>query len=238
MTLTHIASAELVKLRTLPVVTAAVLGTIATAIVLAAAIAASSTVSISAVEVILTTIPFLQIGVILLGVLTVATEYQGTQIRTTLTATPCRLRTLAGKSLAFLVTAVVTSGIAVGTAWSVAAITLSVRQLASAGDVNLWPSVGAAVYLVLIGSLAFALTVLLRSLIPPLVTMLSLVLIVSPLAGGLTEHARWLPDKAGSLLYLTDTDAVLTAGTGALVLLAWVTTAGIAAGAVFIRRDA
>lgn len=238
MTLTHIASAELVKLRTLPVVTAAVLGTIATAIVLAAAIAASSTVPTSAVQVTLTTIPFLQIGVILLGVLTVATEYQGTQIRTTLTATPCRLRTLAGKSLAFLVTAVVTSGIAVGTGWSAAAITLSVRQLAPAGDVNLWRTVGAAVYLVLIGSLAFALTVLLRSLIPPLVTMLSLVLIVSPLAGSLTEHARWLPDKAGSLLYLIDTDAVLTAGTGTLVLLAWVTTAGIAAGAAFIRRDA
>lgn len=237
MTLTRITSAELVKLRTLPGVTATVLGTIAAAIVLAAAIAASSTAPISAVQVTLATIPFLQIGVILLGVLAVATEYQGSQIRTTLTATPRRLSVLAGKSLAFLVTAVVASGGAVGAGWITAAIILSVRQLTAASDTNMWPAIGAAVYLVLIGALAFALTVLLRSLIPPLVTMLSLVLIVSPLAGSLTEHARWLPDRAGSLLYLTDTDTVLTAGTGALVLLAWGTAAGIVASATFTRRD-
>ncbi|MGO1506923.1 MAG: hypothetical protein ACTIAA_01645 [Microbacterium sp.] len=237
MTLARITSAEAVKLRTLPVVTASVLGTIVTAIVLAAAIAASSTVPISAVQVTLATVPFLQIGIILLGVLAVATEYQGSQIRTTLTATPRRLSLLAGKSLAFLVTAIVASGIAVGAGWVTAAITLSVRQLAATSDVGMRPTAGAAVYLVLIGALAFALTVLLRSLIPPLVTMLSLVLIVSPLAGSLTEHARWLPDKAGSLLYLTDTDPVLTAATGTLILLAWIAAAGIAASATFTRRD-
>ncbi len=238
MALPRIASAELIKLRTLPIVTATVLATVGAAIVLSAAIAASSTVPISAVQVTLATIPFVQIGVILLGVLTVATEYQSGQIRTTLAATPRRLSALAGKSLAFLVTAVVTSGVAVGAGWSVAAFTLSTRQLATASAVNTWPIVGAAVYLVLIGSLAFAVTVLLRSLIPPLVSMLSLVLIVSPLAGSLTEHARWLPDKAGSLLYLTDTDAVLTAGTGTLVLLAWIAAAGFAAAVAFVRRDA
>jgi ABC-2 type transport system permease protein len=33
----------------------------------------------------------------------------------------------------------------------------------------------------------------LRSLVPPLVAMLGLVLVVSPLLGGLTEQARWRP---------------------------------------------
>ncbi|SJN12076.1 ABC transporter integral membrane protein [Leucobacter sp. 7(1)] len=238
MTLPRVISAELIKLRTLPVIAATVFATIGTAITLSAAIAASSTVAISGVQVTRATIPFVQIGVILLGVLAVATEYQGGQIRTTLTATPRRLSTLTGKSLAFLVTAVVTSGVAVGAGWVTATITLSVRHLAAAGEASLWPIVGVAVYLALIGSLAFALTVLLRSLIPPLVTMLSLVLIVSPLASGLTEHTRWLPDKAGSLLYLTDTDAVLDAGTGGLILLAWIIAISIAASTTFTRRDA
>ncbi|WP_406245414.1 hypothetical protein ACI7YT_10145 [Microbacterium sp. M] len=238
MTLPHVISAELIKLRTLPVITATVFATIGTAITLSAAIAASSTVAISAVQVTRATIPFVQIGVILLGVLSVATEYQGGQIRTTLTATPRRLTSLAGKSLAFLATAVVTSSVAVGASWLAATITLSVRHLATAGEASLWPTVGAAVYLALIGSLAFALTVLLRTLIPPLVTMLSLVLIVSPLTSGLTEHTRWLPDKAGSLLYLTDTDEVLDAGTGTLILLTWITVVSIAAITAFTRRDA
>lgn len=238
MTLPRIISAELIKLRTLPVVTATVFATIGTAITLSAAIAASSTVPISAVEVTRATIPFVQIGIILIGVLALATEYQGGQIRTTLTATPRRLSTLTGKSLAVLVTAVVTSVVAVATSWLAAMITLSANQLAVTDDASLWPTVGAAVYLVLIGSLAFAVTVLMRSLIPPLVTILSVVLIVSPIVSGLTEHARWLPDKAGSLLYLTDADTVLDAGTGGLILLAWIIAVSIAASTTFTRRDA
>lgn len=238
MTLARTTSAELIKLATLPIVTATTLGTIATSIVLTAAIAASSTVPVSAVEVTVATIPFLQIGLILIGVLTIATEYQGGQVRTTLTATPHRWRALAGKALAFLGTTGVAGGVAVGAGWSTATLALDIRQIAAAGDASLWPVAGATLYLVLIGSLAFVMSVLMRSLIPPLVTMLGLVLIVSPLVGGLTEHARWLPDRAGSLLYLTDTDAVLDAGTGALVLVGWITATGIAASTAFIRRDA
>ncbi len=238
MKLTRTASAELIKLATLPIVTATTLGTIATSIVLTAAIAASSTVPVSAVEVMVTTIPFLQIGLILVGVLSIATEYQSGQVRTSLTATPRRWGVLAGKSLAFLVAAVAVSSVAAGTGWLTATITLNIRQIAAASDDSPWTVGGATLYLVLIGSLAFVVSVLMRSLIPPLVTMLSLVLIVSPLIGSLTEHARWLPDKAGSLLYLTDTDTVLNTGTGALVLFGWITATGIAASTSFIRRDA
>lgn len=238
MILRRTVSAELIKLRTLPVIAATVFAMIGTAVVLSAAIAASSTVPIGAVDVTLATVPFIQIGVILLGVLAVATEYQGGQIRTSLTGTPRRLIALGGKGLAFLVTTVVTSGVAVAGSWLTATIMLSANGLAITDDTSLWPTAGAAVYLVLIGSLTFAVTVLLRSLLPPLLTMLSLVLIVTPIVSGLTEHARWLPDKAGSLLYLTDTDTVLDTGTGALILLAWITAAGIAAGITFSRRDA
>lgn len=231
-------AAESVKLRGVPAVCATVLGMIAAAIALSAAIAASATDALDAVQVMLATIPFLQVGTILLGVLAVATEYQGSQVRTTLIATPNRTLLLAGKALAYLATATITSAVAVGAGLATATITLAVSDTAPIEDMNAWPVVGAAVYLVLIGLLGLALTVLLRSLIPSLVGMLALVLIASPLLAGSTEHARWLPDRAGSLLYLPAADSVLTTGTGTLVLLAWITVTGTAAAAAFVNRDA
>ena len=153
-------------------------------------------------------------------------------------ATPNRALVLAGKTLAYLATATVTSVVAVGAGLATAAVTLTIGNATPIEDVNAWPVAGAALYLVLIGFLGLALAGLLRSLIPPLVAMLTLVLIVSPLLAASTEHARWLPDKAGSLLYLPDADPVLTAGTGALVLLAWITLTVIAAATAFVNRDA
>lgn len=237
MGLRNATAAELVKLRGLPVAGATVLGTIGVAVALAAGIAASARTPMTATQAILAIVPFLQIGLILLGVLTVATEYQGNQFRTTLTATPARARLLAAKALAYLVAAGVTSVAAVGAGLVAAAIALALRDSAPAAETNGWPVAGAALYLVMIGLLSLALTVLLRALIPSLVAML-LVLIVSPLIGGSTEHARWLPDRAGSLLYLPAADTTLTAGTGALVLLAWIVATATAAAVVFLARDA
>lgn len=233
-----VVAAELLKLRGLPIVPATVLGTIGVAIVLAAGISASTRTAITPGQTLVAIVPFLQIGTILLGILTVATEYQGSQFRTTLTATPARLRLLAAKALAYLLVATITSAAAVGAALSAAVITLAIRDSAPSEHANGWSMAGAAIYLVVIGLLAFALTVLLRSLIPPLVAMLALVLIVSPLVAGSTEHARWLPDRAGSLLYLPESDTVLTAGTGVFVMLAWTTAVAIAAASTFLSRDA
>lgn len=86
--------------------------------------------------------------------------------------------------------------------------------------------------------LAHALAVALRSLVPPLVAMLGLVLIASPLLSGTTEHARWLPDRAGRLLYLPETDGVLTAWTGTVVLVTWIAVVASAATTAFRTRDA
>lgn len=233
-----VVAAELIKLRGLPVVPATVLGTIGVAIALAACISASARTPMAPEQTLVAMVPFLQIGLILLGILTVATECQGSQFRTTLTATPARLRLLAAKTLAYLLMAAITSAAAVGAGLAAAAITLAARDGAPTDGTNGWSMVGAVVYLVLIGLLALALAVVLRALIPPLVAMLALVLIVSPLVGGSTEHARWLPDRAGSLLYLPPGDSVLTAGTGALVLLAWITATAIAAATTFQARDA
>ncbi|MFG3421050.1 hypothetical protein [Micromonospora sp. NPDC048063] len=231
-------AAELVKLRSLPALLATVLGTVATGIALAAALASSAPTTGDTMQITTQTIVFLQVGPVLIGILTAATEYMGRQIVTTLTATPNRFLLLAGKAAGYLTAAATTSLATIGASAATAWITLSARGIRSTRDFDLWPLLGAVVYLVLIGLLALTVTVLLRSLTPPLVTMLALVLIVSPLLAGYTEHARWLPDKAGSLLYLPDNDLLLTPGTGALVLLAWITATAIAASIAFQRRDA
>lgn len=232
------AAAELVKLRGLPSVLAAALGTVAAAVVLSAAVAASSSAAADPVQVILRTIPFLQVGSILLGVLAVATEYAGHQIRATLTATPNRPVLLAGKGVATLAAAATTAVAAVGAGLATAWISLAVRDAPPGPVLDGWPVAGAVSYLVLIGLLAFATAVLLRSLVPPLVTMLGLVLVASPVLGGITEGARYLPDRAGRLLYAPDADAVLTPAAGGLVLLAWIVVVAAAAVAAFLHRDA
>jgi ABC-2 type transport system permease protein len=236
-TLTNTTTAELIKLRGLPAVLATLLATVGAAIALTVAIAASSKSTTDPVQLSLLTIPYLQIGPILLGVLTVATEYTGTQIHTTLTATPNRAALLAAKTIAYLASATVISATAISAGLATAAITLTIRDTTPTSHANGWPAVGAILYLVLIGLLAFTLTILLRCLTPPLVTMLSLVLIASPLIRSYTEQARWLPDQAGRLLYLPNADNMLTAGTGTLVLLAWIVATATTATATFLVRD-
>jgi hypothetical protein len=213
-------AAELVKLGGLPVVIAAALSTV---VAFGAAGRGGTQV-----------VPFLQIGPILLGVLAVSTEYAGRQIATTLTTTPDRLRLLTGKTVAYLIVATATSGAGLAAAWLL-------RPAPVAGSDRLdvgWPMAGAAAYLVLIGLLALGLAVVLRSLIPPLAGMLTLVLIVSPLLAGHTEHARWLPDRAGRLLYQPQADPLLTPVTGTVVLLTWIGLAAVAALWTFRLRDA
>jgi ABC-2 type transport system permease protein len=235
--LTDTLIAELIKLRGLPTILAAGIGTVMAAAVLATVVAGSAEEA-SAGQVIARTVPFLQIGSILIGILVVGTEYTAPQVRTTLTAIPNRPLLLAGKTIAYLIAGSVTSGAAVGAGLVAAWGTRSLRgdDLGQVGDG--WPIAGVVVYLVLLGLLAFALALLLRSLVPPLVAMLTLVLIASPLLAGFTEHARWLPDQAGSLLYLPDTDTVLTTGTGVLVLLGWIIGMAGVASVVFLRKDA
>lgn len=227
--------AELVKLATLPAARATALGTVAVAAGAAALMADPEHGPADAASTVFGLIVFLQIGTVLLGVLTTASEYAGGQIRTTLTASPRRGLLLVAKSAACLMVSALIGAATVGAA-------LAGAWLASEGSLlggaSPWRLVGAAVYLSLFGLLAHLLTVSARTLLPPLVLLLALVLIVSPLLGGLTEHARWLPDRAGQLLYLPGADTVFTPWTGFLVLCGWLLAAGATAALLFTRRDA
>lgn len=238
--LAAVTAAELAKLRTLPVAVAAAVATVLAGAVVAAALAAHAAdggAPGSAVAAVVLAVPYVQAGLVLVGVLPVAHEYEGVQIRTTLAAVPDRALLLAGKSAAALAAVALTAAATVGAGAAAAAATRYLLDAGPAGGgAEPWAAPGAAVHLALIGLLAHAVALLLRHLVPALVGMLSLVLVVSPLLGGLTEHARWLPDRAGSLLYAPD-DTVLTGATGALVLLGWIAAVGCAAAVRFVRGD-
>ena len=234
--LTDTVSAEVLKLRTLPAVRAAVLGTVAAAAGLTALLATAQNAPTDAESAVVQAMPYLQVGAALLGILGTASEYAGGQVRTTLTAAPRRGRLLTAKTAACLLASAVMGAGAVAAGLVGASLALSGAEVLSGASA--WPLAGMAAYLALLALLAHLLTVVARSPLPPLVSLLGLLLIVSPLLAGMTEHARWLPDRAGRLLYLTDADPVLAPWTGGLVLCAWLVAAGGSAALVFHRRDA
>ena len=237
----RIIRAEMIKLRSLPAVTYTMLGTVAVGAIMSVAFTAlarenSTPASVATLATQVT--PYAQAGAILLGILSVSHEYAGRQIATTLAAAPRRALLIVAKTAA---TAVALSVTAIGTmtvAWSAVA-------LASGGSDAVAPTewldlvrlLGAAAYLLLIGLLAHATALAVRNLIPALTVMLVLVFILPPMLSVLGDHVRWLPDRAGAQLY-APSDASLTAATGALVVIGWITTVGIAGGARFIRSDA
>ncbi len=214
-------AAELIKLRTLPAAWITSLVTVAVAVLVTAA---------SASDAVLSSVPFLQVGTIVLGVVGVAAEYGGHELRTTLTAVPNRVISLAGKAVALLIATTMTSVAAllaaVSTAWALQPVRTS-----------LWWVAGAAAYLVLVGLLAGAVTVVLRSLVPALTVLLVGLVIASPLLSTVTDQARWLPDQAGRTLYSSESVPFGPAA-GTAVLLAWVLCSGTAACLAYCSRDA
>lgn len=235
--------AELAKLLTLP----AALVTAAAAVLLGgivswAQVAGPGGAPLPPAGAVLAAVPLVQACFVVLGVLPATHEHEGCQHRTSLTAVPSRGVFFAAKSIAAALALGLTAAGAV--AAGLTAATLA-RQLGGAPVGGSGPDagsppqalVGAAAYLALIGLLAHAAAVLLRHLVPALVTTLVLVLILPPLVS-FSEHARWLPSRAGALLYDPEADALLTSGTGTLVLAGWIVAVGGAALLTSRARDA
>lgn len=239
--LRSVVAAELDKLRTLPVTALAVVGTVVVGALIAAAqagAAADQDLPASAVEVTLRTVPFVVAGLVLVGVLAVSQEHAGRQVATTLAAVPRRGLLVAGKSIA-------ASGVVALAAIStlgacVAAATVAQRLLdapASSDGAGARALLGATAYLVLIGVFSHAVALVVRHLVPALVGVLALVLVVSPLLAGATEHARWLPDRAAAAWFDSGPGA-LDGPTATLVALAWVVLVGGLGVWRFLVRDA
>lgn len=223
-------AAELEKLRTLPAVTVTVLATVAFTVVFTAAMGGPSE-DMPVLQI----VPFLQVGIILLGILPTAHEYAGGQFRTTLTAEPRRGHLLLGKTVA---TGTVVAGAVILTLGSeVLMATVTGDSGSSTPGDDAARLLGAAVYLVLVGVFSHLVTASVRHMVPALVGLLALVVVFPPLVAAVTEHARWLPGEAGAMLYRSRPDAVLGPVGGALVLVGWIVVAAVVAVVLARRRD-
>lgn len=234
----HVTRAELDKLRTLPLTTLTAAGTILTGVALGLALVVlGDRPPATVLDGTAPAIPFVQGGLVLLGILPVAQEYAGRQIHTTLAAVPQRRLLVAAKSGAGALVLVLVAALTVA---ATATAVLVIGRISEAdlpvGDRPAVRLAGMVGHLVLVGLLSHAVALLVRHLVPALVGMLSLVLIAAPVLAAVTEHARWLPDRAAALLH-ADTDSVLSAGTGSLVALGWITLVGGVALARFVRAD-
>jgi len=201
------------------------------------------------------TISVLVVAVI--GALVVTGEYGTGMIRSTFAAVPRRWEALAAKGVVLAASVFVASAISV---WATAFITMPIANAngveASLDGGVAMPLLGASVYLTLIGLLAFAVGIILRSTAGAIASVLGLMLVapvIVQLIQGFT-NAKWLgtvnnvlPQNAGQPLMQFGTedtsgwhDGVLALGgwSGFAVLAAWVVVATVTALVLAQERDA
>ncbi|MCW3819770.1 hypothetical protein ONA91_35575 [Micromonospora sp. DR5-3] len=186
------------------------------------------------------------IGPMILGVIVVSSEYTSTgqdapgarQLTATLTAVPDRLRLLVAKTTALVLTVAAQAAVT-------ATATLTLTQVLHGEHVPA-PAptrvVAAILYWALTALLAYAITLITRNGIVPLTLLIinSSVVSVSYLLTKVTDLASYLPDIAGTQMFLRDTDfpveiAPVTAG---LVMTAWIVVLLAIGLILFQRRDA
>ncbi|WAL63449.1 ABC transporter permease [Amycolatopsis cynarae] len=192
------------------------------------------------------------IGVIVLGVVVVSSEYsrdtddaaRGRQIITTLVALPRRGALIAAKALVVALTSGVLAAVTIpatillsqsllGRHGHPAAEVMSALAPRAAGEILYW---------VLTALLTFAVTTLVRSGVVPMVVLItntSLVSVTLLLARWLPP-ARYLPDVAGAQMFAVGYPApdMLSPVSGGVVMALWTFALLVAAAIVFARRDA
>jgi ABC-2 type transport system permease protein len=187
-----------------------------------------------------------QLGVGVLGVLLVTSEYATGQIRATLGATPQRLTVLAAKATAF--TGVV---LAVGVVASFSAFLIGQRIFATKGletalsEPGVLRAVfGGALYLAGVGLLGVGLGTILRRTAGAVAALAGLLVVVPMVAGFLPSSfqesfGKFLPAQAGMSIFSVAPDPrALEPWTGYGVFLAYVVLALVAGGILLVRRDA
>lgn len=198
--------------------------------------AAERGLGVTAAQVVGRAIPYVQAGIVLLGVLPAAHEDAGRQVRTSLLAVPARTALLAAKTVAAALVVTVGAVVAVGVGLLVA-LWASPSQSAGGGVGQTAGEVGGMVgYLALMGAFSHVVATLVRQLAGALAGVLVLVLVVSPLLAAATTWARWLPDRAAAALY--QSGSTMSAASGVFVMTIWIMAIGAAAFWRFVIDDA
>lgn len=182
-------------------------------------------------------------GAIILGVLAVSSEYltessesgRGQQITTSLTVISSRLYFLLAKAGAVTVLSILLSMVAIMTTASATHFILG--EYAPAFE---WSKLmGAVCYWTFTALLAFGITVLTKNGIIPLTVLIinSSVVSFSFLLSRVTKLAFYLPDRAGTDMFMFTSDRLHTPFIGGLIMFAWVAVLFIVAAVVFHKRD-
>jgi ABC-2 type transport system permease protein len=202
---------------------------------------------------------FTQLVVAVLGVLVISGEYTTGMIRSTFAAVPTRLPALFAKLLVLVVVTFIVGRVAIAVTAIVTAPVLGGKGV----DFHLFDSdvmlalLGGAGYLALIAALAFGAGAILRNSAGGIASALGLILVVPPILSIIARitNATWvqnvaafLPSNAGEKMFAlapsgaaasAPSDVItLTAGSGLLVLVAWVVVFLAIATVLVKRRDA
>ncbi|MGW8951032.1 ABC transporter permease subunit [Streptomyces sp. NPDC055709] len=185
------------------------------------------------------------ICVITLGVLTIASEYGTGMIRTTLTACPSRGRVLTAKAIVFFLLVFVITSV---TAGIVGALQTSiVTSGVNTGEDWLRATVGAGLYVALLGLLSLAVGALIRHSAGAITIMIGLVLLPLVLAlfmfspslrevqEALFEYS--IPSQLGVLYSAPVTDSGPTGWDPLFIMLGVTVVALVGAGFSLARRD-
>lgn len=199
------------------------------------------------VAIVLTGADFAVLLIGVLGSLTGAREYGSRMITATVAAVPRRWQVVLAKATVFLGTALVASLVGVLGAFFVGMGVLSggdAATVALTDDGVLQQVLGMAGYLGAIGLIGLGLGIMLRSVAGSIGAVVAGVLILPTLAGALLPDSwdpilQYLPSSAASAFTTVQSfgTEVLSAGAGALVLVAWVTAALGGAAVAITRRD-
>ncbi|MFF5077921.1 hypothetical protein ACFY36_12775 [Actinoplanes sp. NPDC000266] len=184
------------------------------------------------------------LGAMILGVVIVSSEYTRTgdtpgarQLTTTLTAQPRRMRLLAAKGVALTLVTAVQGAL---TATMTVALTRAVHGT-SVAPWSVGRIAGAVLYWMLLGLMAYAITLATRNgvITLTLLIMNASVVSVSYLLTKVTSLARYLPDIVGAHMFLRGgPDERVAPVTAALIMTAWVAAMLAGAAVLFHRRDA
>ncbi|MGW5159600.1 ABC transporter permease [Nonomuraea wenchangensis] len=264
MTLRHAVAGELRKLLTLPSALLALVLGAATTLGFAAMAANRMRVRLDSgdpnalaynttMDIGFNLIPIGTVAAVVLGVVIISSEYApsskdaggGRQILVSLTCSPRRAVLLAAKAIVLML---VTGVFALITIPAVIALSQAVLGAHgnSPGAVAAalgWRAAGGVAYWVLSALIAFAVTVLTRSGILPLVFFVANTTLVSVtfLLTKLTPLANYLPDVAGAQMIgvvRLPAEGMLDPLPGGLVMAAWAAALLAIAARVFARRDA
>jgi ABC-2 type transport system permease protein len=196
--------------------------------------------------------PLGTVGAVILGVVIMSSEYTadssdtggGRQIVTTLTSGPGRLTVLVAKALSVALLILATAAVALPSCLVVARLVIGDPVPGGDPRETVRRAAGAGLYWILTGLIALAMTVVTRSGVIPLVTLItnSCLVSVSMLLTRVTSLAYYLPDMAGMRLFAGDTWLLVRDApdpvTGGLIMSTWtVGLLGVSA-AVFTSRDA